>query len=594
MTPRPRRTSLLLAAVLVGCGAPTPTPTAVSDRATPPPDATVPARTAAGAARRPTLLEAKGPGPGEGSYFPLRRARELHERIDNREAPIPIQCYTKTEGRSNPCWTCHTDGAYPNLRHDADLQQEYSFSDYGRTNRWSNAFVDRREAMAAIGDDEVLAWIRQDNYEAARSVLRGQLPPWAYPWDLDLVAGFDEEGYARDGSGWRAFRYKPFPGAFWPTNGNTDDVMIRLAAPFREHEGEASKEVYAVNLALLEASLASDPARPDAEVVWPSEPLDERAVGLDLDGDGVLEPRVETIVGLPSHYVGDAAAHPLRRGSYPEGTELLHSVRYLDPDAPGMISARLKELRYLHKEEELPRGQVFARYDQEALDKDEGVLPRYRGSAETGLVNDFGWRVQGYIEDEHGRLRLQTREEHYACMGCHSGIGVTADGTFSFPRKVPGAAGWGYQSLEGIADVPQLGHDEPEVLTYLRRVGAGDELRSNDEVRERFLPGGVLDEAKVRRASPGGDRSLPFLVAPSRGRALALDKATMVLVAEQHFERGRDPMLAPATRVHERVETTSTGLAEAGRVFRDGNLRLAWPQVRRAELDRRPASADQG
>jgi len=536
-----------------------------------------PARTTRSA--RPTLLERKGPGPGRDGYHPLRRARERGERLDNREAPIPIQCYTRTEGRSNPCWTCHTDGAYPNLRMDAELQREYAFSDYGRTNHWTNAFVDRREAIAAITDDQALAWVRHDNYSPARDLLAGHMPPWAYGWDLDVHRGFDDDGFARDGSGWRAFRYKPFPGAFWPTNGNTDDVFVRLPAAFRQQAGEPSSLVYRANLALLEASIASDPALPDARVAWPTEPLDELALGVDLDGDGRLQPRVRRLVGLPAHYLGDAATHPLVRGSYPAGVELLHSVRYLDPDAPSMISVRMKELRYLRKEQELPRRRVVSTYAKEADEKDEGVLPRYAGSAETGLRSPLGWRVQGYIEDAEGRLRLQTYEEHYACMGCHFGIGVTADGTFSLARKVPGEAGWGYQSLDDLPDVPQLGHADPEGLTYLRRVGGGDELRSNDEMLARFFAGERLDEPEVRRAAPGGDRSLAHLIVPSRARALALDKATMALVREQSFERGRDPMLAPPANVHDRIDQPSTGLVPAGKVYRDGALRLAWPGV---------------
>ena len=35
-----------------------------------------------------------------------------------------------------------------------------------------------------------------------------------YEPDLDLAKGFDEQGFARDGSFWRAFRYHPFPGGF--------------------------------------------------------------------------------------------------------------------------------------------------------------------------------------------------------------------------------------------------------------------------------------------------------------------------------------------------------------------------------------------
>ena len=63
---------------------------------------------------------------------------------------------------------------------------------------------------------------------------------------------------------------------------------------------------------------------------------------------------------------------------------------------------------------------------------------------------DRGWQLQGFIEDAEGRLRLQSDEEHRVCMGCHDGIGVTVDQTFSFPRTLPGAEGWRYQDLRGI------------------------------------------------------------------------------------------------------------------------------------------------
>jgi hypothetical protein len=65
-----------------------------------------------------------------------------------------------------------------------------------------------------------------------------------------------------------------------------------------------------------------------------------------------------------------------------------------------------------------------------------------------GLLNDFGWQLQGFIEDAEGRLRLQTQEEHLFCMGCHSNIGVTVDQTFSFPRKVPGKEAGGTRICE--------------------------------------------------------------------------------------------------------------------------------------------------
>lgn len=514
--------------------------------------------------------QASDDGPGTNEHRPLAHARRRGRRLDNREAPIPIQCYTKAEGVSNPCWTCHTPAGYPNLREDDDLQVEYSFSEYGRENRWTSIFVDRSSTIDAISDADALAWVRVDNYSPLREILRGEMNEWAYGFDLDLARGFADDGFAEDGSGWRAFRYKPFAGAFWPTNGSTDDVMIRLGVPWRSRDGALDIEVYKANLAILEASIASDPRLADHEVSWPIEPIDEQRIGRDLDGDGTLT-TAKRLRGVPTHYVGDASTHRVVRGTYPADTEFLHSVRYLDPDAPGLVAVRMKELRWLHKERETSRERYFALDEHEAQEKFEGRLPLYGGDAETGLLNAFGWRVQGYIEDADGRLRLQSYEEHYACMGCHGSIGVTADSTFAFPRKLPGAEGWGYQNITGVPDVPQLGHEDGEVLTYLRRVGGGDELRANDEMIARFFDDGVLDEAAVRRAE-----TLDALVNPSRARALRLDKAYMAMMREQSFELGRDVVLAPPANVHTRIENVATGLAEANRVYRDGTIRLDW------------------
>ena len=155
-------------------------------------------------------------------------------------------------------------------------------------------------------------------------------------------------------------------------------------------------------------------------------------------------------------------------------------------------------------------------------------------------------------------------------MGCHDGIGVTADQTFSFPRKLPGAAGWRYQDLRGIPDAPQVGHDEGEILTYFRRVGAGDELRANTELLARYFPGGRLDEAAVRGAT-----DLAELLTPSRGRALALDKAYRAIVREQSFTHGRDAVLAPAINVHAHIDAERTPTAGAAHL--DGRLQLRWP-----------------
>lgn len=221
----------------------------------------------------------------------------------------------------------------------------------------------------------------------------------------------------------------------------------------------------------------------------------------------------------------------------------------------------------------------FARqraYTFEGEEKAAGNLPKYQGDPEMGLLSPWGWQLQGYIEDAAGALRVQSTEEHRTCMGCHGYVGVTIDQTFAFPRKVPGASGWRPQDLRGLQDRPQVGHRAPELVTYFSRVRGGDETRTNDELLERFFHGDELDERALRRAAVGGDRDLFWALAPSRGRALALDKAYLAVVREQSFVRGRDAVLRPATRVHARITDEGTGLGEAGKVHRDGRLHLRW------------------
>jgi len=492
--------------------------------------------------------------------------------IGNVDAGVPPQCYTRTGGASNPCWTCHTGRNGRNQTDDWALQRRYAFSEQGLVNHWTNLFVDRRDGIAAIGDAAALDYIRQDNYAALRPALLKRKDFYGWVPDLDYARGFDAGGFARDGSGWRAFRYKPFPGTFWPANGSTDDVLVRLPAPFRtDAAGQPSRAVYEANLAILEAAMAVPDTVADSRLRRAIEPVDEAAAGLDLDGDGRIGGTATRIRGLPAHYAGAAAAIPVLRYDYPQGTEFLHSVRYLDPDAPGMQSARFKEVRYAVKAFQLSEETRQWRYREEAQEQSIGGRPHYSGTSFSGQTNAFGWRLQGYIEDAAGRLRLQTREEQLYCMGCHTGIGVTVDQTFALPRKVPGAAGWGPQSLAGIRDVPQAGSGEPEILRYFRRVGAGDEFRANGEILARFFPGGKLDAAKVRKA-----RDLRDLILPSRERALALDKAYMLIVREQSYVHGRDAVLAPAQNVHRQLDNTDTALKASERVYQDGRLWLDW------------------
>jgi len=511
------------------------------------------------------------------TYDPLTVAFASIDQTVNFEASVPPQCYTKTDAVANPCWTCHTTPSGLNHASDWELQEEYSFSDFALTNHWSNLYVDRTDAIAAISDEVMRDYIQVDNYTPLWKALREAEDYPGFVPDLDFNQGFDDEGFAVDGSGWRAIRYKPFLGTFWPTNGSTDDVFIRLPQAFQvDEEGNPSRAIYKINLAIVEAAIATDPSVRSADSQREVEPISEVIAAIDLDGDGQLSEETTWIRGLPTHYVGGSSHIRTMRYTYPKGVEFLHTVRYLDMDNPALLSTRMKEVRYSRKQMMLDLWGISRQYELEYNEKEEGNLPVYRGSPRVGLMNGFGWQLQGFIEDVNGWLRLQTEEEHRFCMGCHSAIGVTVDQTFTLARKVPGAEGWQHQNVAGIPDVPQLGHDNPETLTYFQRVGGGDEFRANDEILTRFFPDSQLDESSVLRAALGGDKDLTHLIVPSMERAGLLNKAYMALVKEQNFEQGRDAIIAPPTNVHAAIENGSTDLAATGRVYRDGVLWLDW------------------
>ena len=187
--------------------------------------------------------------------------------------------------------------------------------------------------------------------------LGGALPSWtseqtnARRWDgfvPDVELAFDERGFDHrtDGTstGWRAFAYYPLPGAFLPTNGSADDVLIRLDSPFREREdGQPDMAAYEINLAVVEALVT----RTDV----PIDSVDEAAVGVDLDLDGRIG-TAKTVAyddardgrgGTRMHYVGrarleqDQGMLAIAPGLFPVGTEIFHTVRYLDVREDGIV-----------------------------------------------------------------------------------------------------------------------------------------------------------------------------------------------------------------------------------------------------------------
>lgn len=491
--------------------------------------------------------------------------------IQNREAPIPSQCYTKTEGHHNPCYTCHqsyTDGR-ANSQNDGDLQGDYAFSWLGVKNHWRNLFKDRSQLVAQQSDSDIINYIAQDNYSALKASLQSN-PNWkGYVPDLNNYQmganAFDQDGLAKDGSTWVAFNYKPLPSTFWPTNGSTDDVLIRLPEVFQKSTCgniSESRDVYFANLALLEATIKNLKTITLPEV-------DENVLCADLNNDGVLS-KITQITQIPDYYLGEASTIKREESFYPLGTEFLHSVRYVGVSDEGdiYIPPRMKELRYMKKTHYFTKGELNGAYELEAIDKDDEIIPTYKNTGR-GLINNFGWLVLGFIEDKQGNLRQQTHEENKFCMGCHSTIGTTIDQTFAFPRKVTGAKGWGYINLKNMKDAPNYGETEGEIATYLKRAGGGSEFRSNIEMLHRwFNADGTLKEDEIKRAD------VYTLITPSRERALLLNKAYKVIVDEQSFIYGRDAVVTPPKNVYDKVPTQNPPLTEGNRYQWD--IRLQW------------------
>lgn len=520
----------------------------------------------------------------------------LGREMQNEAAYIPSQCYTNTidinGGIHNPCYSCHQPSDAPNYSADDDLQLAYDFAAYAETNRWTNLFVDRTSQVTAISDEAIRAYIAIDNYRDAdgnlilAQRLRDVPTEWDYDgdgtWDgfiPDCWFNFDQEGFDRDpdgtDTGWRAFGYYPFLGTFWPTNGSTDDVLIRLPEGLRQDtSGAYDRDIYKLNLAIVEALIKREDV--------PIEATDETALGVDLDKDGTLgvatvvhydwaplEGRTMSYVGRGKTLLENGELH-LAAGLYPEGTAFLHSVRYVGTDAAGdaVLTPRMKELRYGKKLRWVSYSSLdnIVRADENEKWAFPDRLRTFAGDAEHGMGNGQGWVYQGFIEDADGQLRPQSYEETAFCIGCHGILGGTTDTTFAFPRKLGTEhpqRGWFHWTQHSLRNIPEpLNADgEYEYTRYLRENGAGDEFRANSEIRSRFFNiDGSLRAASVEALH----QDLAVLLYPSPSRALTLNKAYLTIVEEQSYIYGRDATVRPPLNVHWFVPTGEpTGIQTA-------------------------------
>jgi len=549
----------------------------------------------------------------------------------NTTAYIPSQCYTKTVDElnenivSNPCYTCHTKNKEPNYTLEDDgLQEAYDFPEIALKNHWTNLFKDRTKEISKISDKEILSYLRKDNYKDTNNniILKKKLENIPEDWDFnnnnkwdgyipDAQFNFDNEGFDRningDITGWRAFAYYPFLGTFWPTNGSTDDVLIRLPKIFWKNTlNVIDIEVYKLNLSIVESLVKQK----DINITK----TDESIYGIDLNQNGIVDfaskivfkwitPKYNTTTSTFSNYsmsyVGLAKEIlsinkiQIAAGLYPKGTEFLHSVRYIDVDKNSNIklSSRMKELRYAKKRYWSTYANLKSLGDEEIKEKNDfpDRVDQYTGDIEVGLNNKRGWYYQGFIEDTQGELRPQSYEETLFCIGCHSNIGAIADSTFVFQRKFEhdtfksGWYHWSQKGLKGTSD-KVLKNGDTEYVQYLKQNNSGNEFRTNQEIMNKFFH----KNWKKDRANIQNDlikklenpnifleqkwklkqkeikklkKDISHLILPSKERALKLNKAYKVIVDEQSYIYGRDIHVTPTKNVHKEVkESQSTNI----------------------------------
>ncbi|XPV68008.1 MAG: hypothetical protein ACNI25_11930 [Halarcobacter sp.] len=524
--------------------------------------------------------------------LPIYKGGDLSSKtiINQKSTYISAQCYTKTEdskGRiHNPCYSCHINSEVPNYINDEDLQESYDFSNNSKTNPFTNLFKDRSSEISAISDEDILTYIDENNYlnKDGKIILANRLKyafpeEWDFPYDgskdgkwngfiPDCYFNFDDEGFDKDKNGnytgWRAFAYSPFLGTFWPTNGSTDDVMIRLSPSLmQDKDGRFSKEVYKINLAIVESMIKKEDIDLGFEV-------DENDYGVDLNHNDTMDKtstivfkwnKPDSITNYPkviykNYYVGLAKEKLVTNelhispGLYPDGTEFLHSVRYVGvtKDKSSIkMSNRMKELRYAKKTTWNNYSQLSNAALSEIKEKDDfpDRLKTITGNIEDGLQTGLGWVYQGFIEDAQGDLRPQTYEETVSCIGCHSGIGAITDSTFAFPRKENsynnGWYHWSQKDLTGIKD-RVLSNGKGEYAYYLEQNNAGDEFRGNQEVKSKFFDNnGILIQSEVDKIAD----DITYLILPSVQRAIQLNKAYKVIVDEQSYIYGKSGHVGP-------------------------------------------------
>jgi hypothetical protein len=315
-------------------------------------------------------------------------------------------CYTKTDGVSNPCWTCHTSVVTPNDLGDWKLQQEYAFGKDALKNRWTNLFADRTKSAAAISDADVLAYVRQDNYAPLVAALANKKAIQLRPRPR-LCEGFDDEVFAKDAS-WRAVRANRFP-ARSADNGSADEHADPPAAVPRRRGGQAVARIYCLS--------RSSRRRQQRSV---------RVQGSRRDGSRstrllpqrLRRRRRETLRArrddrrVAAHYVGGAA--PFRRGGVGPAAGIPPHGALSRPGFAALSRRRIEESAT--RRAKTSRRRIRPRLGREGR-RQSDIEPSAVYGARRSKVHRRRWMAYQRSSRTRADVRLQT-QEHQFCMGC--------------------------------------------------------------------------------------------------------------------------------------------------------------------------------
>lgn len=244
--------------------------------------------------------------------------------------------------------------------------------------------------------------------------------------DLNPDTVDPKTGWANNG--WRAYKWKPMQFSFPAALGGWKQIYLRLPLKFRlDKKGELNREIYAQNLDLLEKTIKGEIAQ--------------------------------------GSYVGKASDEKIQKYHFPQGTEFILAIHYLDPISGK--SRRVQDYRYMVKSvpdeaividpsEDITAGKPTSLPDPPS--EYNKTLEQIAGGSENpyGVIySHAGWDITDFLEQdtESGRFRPAIREENQFCIGCHGrSIGVMRDGIWSFQRKLPGDEGWRLQDFTNIKD----------------------------------------------------------------------------------------------------------------------------------------------